>query len=94
MKDIYLSPMTSFARLTGYYNANGNYCPSAFRDAYEHGHSVTFHEADAASASVLNKIMEIANSTAFLFPDGMVARHPDFKVELHPLFVLIAGGST
>lgn len=94
MKNIYFSPMTHLAHLTGYYNANGDYCPSALRDAYEHGHSVALHELDAALPRILNKVMEIINSTSFLFPDGMVARHPNFKVERHPLFVLIAGGST
>jgi hypothetical protein len=65
--------------LIGYMDAKGALVRTAFRNAYEYGGVFLFDEFDAsASAAVVALNMALANGVC-AFPDGVIARHPDFK---------------
>lgn len=65
-------------KLFGYMDANGNYHRTQFRDRYEHGGVFLLDEITAGEGDVMTSInAAIANGHAD-FPDGMVAKSPNF----------------
>lgn len=73
-------------KLSGFVDAQGRVVCTAFRRAYEHGGVFLFDEIDGSNpGAVLAFNAALANDSAD-FPDGQVARHPDFRV--------IAAGNT
>jgi cobaltochelatase CobS len=78
--------VTSEYKLTGFIDAAGKAVQTDFRRAYENGGVFLFDEIDASDADALTAFnAPLANDVAD-FPDGQVARHPDF--------VAIAAGNT
>lgn len=72
--------------LLGFRDAKGDVVRTPFREAYEHGGVFLFDELDGSSpGAVVALNMALANGMC-PFPDGLIARHPDFKV--------IAAGNT
>lgn len=66
-------------KLTGFVDAQGRIVSTAFRRAYEFGGLFLFDENDASSPSaVMAYNAALANGYAD-FPDGAIARHPDFR---------------
>jgi len=75
-----VGPQTSKSDLIGYMDALGKLVRTPAREAFEHGGVWLIDEIDAANPAVLTIInMMLANSHAS-FPDGTIARHPDFRV--------------
>jgi len=77
---ISLSPQTPASSLLGYMQAAGEYVRSLYREAYEFGGVFHFDEFDNAHPSVLAVINASLANGHMAFPDGMVARHPEFRV--------------
>lgn len=78
--------VTSEYKLTGFIDAAGKAVQTDFRRAYEKGGVFLFDEIDASDADALTAFnAPLANDFAD-FPDGQVARHPEF--------VAIAAGNT
>jgi len=74
-------PTDSAAKLFGYMDAGGSYHRTPARDAYENGGVLILDELDnghPAIVTTLNMMLDGGESCSF--PDGMVARHDDFKV--------------
>lgn len=72
---ISLAPNMPLSEVTGYWDANGNYNRTVFRDRYEHGGMFLWDEMDNGHAAVIAKQnMALANGH-MAFPDGMVAKH-------------------
>ncbi|TCO56781.1 AAA family ATPase [Actinocrispum wychmicini] len=76
---ISLSPQTPASQLLGYMQATGDYVPSLFREAYEHGGLFHFDEMDNAHPSVLAVVNAALANGHMAFPDQMVKRHKDFR---------------
>ncbi|GAB3912641.1 AAA family ATPase [Kibdelosporangium lantanae] len=76
---ISLSPQTPASQVLGYMQATGDYVPSLFREAYEHGGVFHFDEMDNAHPSVLAVVNAALANGHMAFPDQMVKRHPDFR---------------
>lgn len=62
----------------GYYDANGHYVRTMFREAYENGGIFLIDEIDAGSPHVLTSINTATANSQAAFPDKMVTKHPDF----------------
>jgi cobaltochelatase CobS len=74
-----MSPTLPLSDIFGYRDANGNYQTTVFRTVYEFGGVFCFDEIDNSHPSILAAInMALANK-ACSFPDGMVAKHPEFR---------------
>lgn len=80
------SRVTSEYKLTGFVDAHGKTVRTAFREAYEHGGVFLFDEVDASDADALTAFNAALAGKLADFPDGVIARHPDF--------VAIAAGNT
>lgn len=65
--------------LVGYRDANGHVIRTQFRDAYEHGGLFLFDEVDASDARALLRFNAALANGWSDFPDGKIARHPDFR---------------
>lgn len=76
---ISLSPQTPTSAILGYMTATGDYVPSLFRQAYEHGGVFHFDEVDNSHPSVLAVINAALANGSMAFPDGMVKRGADFR---------------
>jgi cobaltochelatase CobS len=77
---ISLSPQTPASAILGYMTATGDYVRSLFREAYEHGGVFHFDEIDNSHPSTLAIVNAALANGEMGFPDGMVKRHPDFRV--------------
>lgn len=76
-----LSPQTPVSSLIGYMNSAGNYTGTLFRQAFEHGGVIFLDELDNAHPACMaaaNDALAISPGETLAFPDGMVAKHPDF----------------
>lgn len=73
-------------KLLGFIDAQSNYKPTTFRQAYEFGGVFLFDEIDASSPQTLLAFNAALANGQCDFPDGMVKRHKDF--------VAIAAGNT
>lgn len=74
-----VGPQTSESKIFGYMDATGNYRPTLFRQAYEHGGVFLFDEVDSGNPAVLTSINSALANGHCAFPDGMVKRHEDFR---------------
>ncbi len=83
---ISLNVGTVDSKLLGYMDANGVYRPTVFRDFYENGGLYCIDEADNATGNLLTTLNSALENGHCAFPDGIVARHPDF--------VIVATGNT
>lgn len=70
---------TTASVLMGYYDANGRYVRSLFREAYENGGLYLLDEIDAGNPNVLAILNSSLSNGHCAFPDGMIARHADFR---------------
>lgn len=70
---------TSKSDLLGYMDANGKYVATSFRKAYEEGGVYLMDEIDAGNSNVLVVLNSALANGVCSFPDGMVARHDDFR---------------
>jgi cobaltochelatase CobS len=77
---ISLQPQTTATAILGYMQAAGEYVSTVFRKLYEHGGLFHFDELDNAHPSVLAGLNAALANGQMAFPDGMVKKHPDFKV--------------
>ena len=77
---------TTESSLLGFHHATGGTVRTQLREAYEHGGVYLLDEADCGSPAVLAVINNLLANGHGSFPDGVVARHPDF--------ILIAGANT
>lgn len=78
-----LNPQTTVSQIIGYMQADGEYVPTLFRDAVEHGGLMFLDEMDNAHPAALASINGILAKSAgrqVAFPDGMVTVHEDFVV--------------
>ena len=66
--------------LTGYQTATGEYIRSALRDAFEFGGLFLWDEFDASAPDAIVAFNALMENDRADFPDGMVARHPDFRI--------------
>ena len=71
---------TSEYQIIGYKNANGEYIRSAFREAFENGGLFSFEEIDAGNPNVLTVMNNALSQDFYLFPDGCVKKHSDFRL--------------
>lgn len=69
---------SSVIMLSGYQDAHGNYVPSAFRKAYEHGGVYCLDEIDAGNANVLTWLNSAIDNGECTFPDAVIKRHVNF----------------
>lgn len=65
--------------LTGFRDANGNYQPTLYRQAYENGWLFTLDEMDCGRPSVLKALNAGLAAPRYAFPDRMVDRHADHR---------------
>lgn len=77
---IAVGSQTSKSDLVGYMDANHNYVRTQFREAYEHGGLFLLDEADAGNSNVLILLNAALSNGYMAFPDGMIARHEDFRM--------------
>jgi hypothetical protein len=57
---------------------DGSICRTPFREAYEHGGVFLLDEMDGSNANALNSFNAALANGHCPFPDGLIARHPDF----------------
>lgn len=81
-----MGPATSQWDLFGFRNANGDYVPGLMREPYEKGGVLMLDEMDNSNPSVLTALNSALGNGHATFPDGRVAKHPDF--------ICIAAGNT
>lgn len=72
--------------LLGFRDARGETVRTQFREAYEHGGVFLFDELDGSSPAAIVALNAALANGICPFPDGTIARHPDF--------VCIAAGNT
>lgn len=70
------------SRIFGYMDMNGKYVRTPFRDAYEYGHLWLGDEADNGNANVIAGTNNAIAGKECAFPDGLVAKHPNFVAML------------
>lgn len=71
---------TTQVSLLGYMNATGGYVTTEFRKRYEEGGVFLLDEIDNGNANVLAVLNSALANGECAFPDGMIARHPDFRL--------------
>lgn len=77
---ISVGSQTSKSDIQGYMTGSGTYVRTQFREAYEHGGLFLLDEADAGNSNVLILLNAALSNGYMAFPDGMVARHPKFRM--------------
>ena len=73
-----LGPQTPESRLWGYYDANGNYVRTPFRDAYENGWVFCLDEMDNGHPGIIASMNQAVAGDGATFPDGWVSKHDSF----------------
>lgn len=71
---------TTKTEFFGYMDATGRYVRTLFREAYEKGGLFLIDELDAGNANVMTAMNQALANDSCAFPDGMVAKHPEFCV--------------
>lgn len=66
-------------KLSGFIDAQGRIVHTGFRRAFEHGGIFLFDEMDASMPGALLAFNAALANDMCDFPDGVVARHPDFR---------------
>lgn len=77
---ISVGSQTSKSDIQGYMTGTGSYIRTQFREAFEHGGVFLLDEADAGNSNVLILLNGALSNGYMAFPDGMVKRHPDFRL--------------
>lgn len=72
--------VSSEYKLTGFIDAQGRIVSTAFRKAFEHGGLFLFGETDASMPGALLAFNTALANEWMDFPDGVVKKHPDFRV--------------
>lgn len=67
-------------KLTGFIDAQGRIVSTAFRKAFEEGGLFLFGETDASMPGALLAFNTALANDWMDFPDGVVKKHPDFRV--------------
>lgn len=75
-----VGPQTTQAHIFGYMDATGTYRGTQVRERFEHGGVLLIDEIDRGNAGVLTSLNALLANDVCAFPDGMVHRHPDFRV--------------
>lgn len=75
-------PQMTGVSLFGYCDAKGDYVRTDFRDAYEHGYLFLLDEADNGNGGIIAALNAAIENGSCSFPDGMVKRHPDFRIAI------------
>lgn len=78
--ELALGPQTSKSDILGYRDAGGTYHDTMFRRMYEFGGVMHFDEFDAANPAVVTIINGGTANGHMAFPDGLVNRHPNFRL--------------
>lgn len=81
-----LTAATTEYALKGFKDANSNYVKTPLRDLFENGGVYLLDEIDNANPNVLGVLNSALSNGFMAFPDGMVAKHPDF--------IAVAAGNT
>lgn len=71
---------TTASTLLGYMNATGDYVATEFRKRYENGGLFILDEIDNGNPNVLAVLNSALANGSCAFPDGMVAKHEDFRL--------------
>lgn len=72
-------PTMPASKLFGFVDAGGTYRGTVFRSCYENGGVFLFDEIDNAHPGIIASINGAIANGQCAFPDGMVARHGDFR---------------
>jgi hypothetical protein len=72
--------VSSEYKLTGFIDAQGRVVSTAFRKAFEFGGLFLFGETDASMPGALLAFNTALANDWMDFPDGVVKKHPDFRV--------------
>jgi hypothetical protein len=72
--------VSSEYKLTGFIDAQGRIVSTAFRKAFEFGGVFLFGETDASMPGALLAFNTALANGWMDFPDGVVQKHPDFRV--------------
>lgn len=75
-----LGPQTPESRLWGYYDANGNYVRTPFRDAYEFGWVFCLDEMDNGHPGIIASMNQAIAGSGCTFPDGFIDKHETFVI--------------
>ena len=75
-----VSIQTGTHEFFGYYDANGKYVSTMFRNAYENGGVFLVDEFDAGNPNVLAALNQATANNQCPFPDKMINKHKDFIV--------------
>jgi MoxR-like ATPase len=75
-----LGPQTPESRLWGYYDANGNYVRTPFRDAYEFGWVFCLDEMDNGHPGIIASMNQAIAGSGCTFPDGFIDKHDTFVI--------------
>lgn len=75
-----VSAQTGTHEFFGYYDANGRYIKTLFREAYEKGGVFLLDEFDAGNPNVLAALNQATANGECAFPDKMVKKHRDFVI--------------
>ena len=77
----FTSAVTQEYKLTGYGDANGNYVPTQFYEAFVNGGVFLFDEVDASSPDAMVVVNSAIANRYFDFPViGRVEANPDFRI--------------
>lgn len=71
---------TTASALLGYLNATGEYVATEFRKRYENGGLFILDEIDNGNPNVLAVLNSALANESCAFPDGMIAKHEDFRL--------------
>ena len=77
---ISICQQTTQVSLLGYMQATGQYVTTEFRKRYEQGGVFLLDEIDNGNANVLAVLNSALANGYCAFPDGMIARHPEFRL--------------
>ena len=79
--DLYItgSLLTKYEAI-GFIDGRSTYVRTVVRDAYEHGGLILFDEIDGGMPPALVALNAMISQDEYSFPDGVVRKHPDFKV--------------
>lgn len=75
-----IGPQTTQAHLFGYMDATGTYRGTQVRERFEHGGLLLIDEIDRGNPGVLTSLNALLANNVCAFPDGMIQRHPDFRI--------------
>ena len=75
-----IGPQTTQAHLFGYMDATGTYRGTEVRTRFERGGLLLLDEIDRGNPGVLTALNALLANNVCAFPDGMIARHADFRV--------------